>query len=478
MAIPAHRLRKSSPWKLRVHERRAVLMVGDALMGLISLGTALYVWGSRLRFIEFDLVFFRERVPIWFYLLPGIWLVLMAELYDPHKAIRWRETVRRITTSALIGFGLYMGYYFYFTSPGNLLPRLSVGIFLVLVSLLTLAWRGVYIRMFTAPEFMRRVLLVGGGNAGVAFLRIFNDLWPPPFYLVGIVDDDPQKAGVQIEGFPVIGTGEKLIEIITQHNVSDIIVAVSGELKGGMFQALLDVQEQGVDIIRMPRIYEDLLGRVPIRFLEADWILRSFVDETRVNGFYELIKRLLDILGGLLGGIFFVGLLPFISLAIFLDDGRPIFYSQTRLGRGGQPYSIIKYRTMTLGAEADGKPRWAKEDDERATKIGRFLRKTHLDELPQFLNVLRGDMSLVGPRAERPELIEIFQSHIPFYRARLLVKPGITGWAQVNYGYASTVEETIIKLEFDLYYIKNRNLFIDFFILLRTPATMLGLRGR
>jgi lipopolysaccharide/colanic/teichoic acid biosynthesis glycosyltransferase len=170
--------------------------------------------------------------------------------------------------------------------------------------------------------------------------------------------------------------------------------------------------------------------------------------------------------------------LPFIALATLIDDGWPIFYSQARLGRGGITYRIIKFRTMRRDAEADGQPRWAREDDERATRVGRFLRKTHLDELPQFFNVLRGEMSLVGPRAERPELVEYFQRHIPFYRARLLVKPGITGWAQINYGYASSIEETIVKLEYDLYYIKHRSMLMDLVILLRTPATVLGFRGR
>jgi lipopolysaccharide/colanic/teichoic acid biosynthesis glycosyltransferase len=163
---------------------------------------------------------------------------------------------------------------------------------------------------------------------------------------------------------------------------------------------------------------------------------------------------------------------------IFIDDGRPIFYTQTRSGRGGQPYALIKFRTMSRDAEADGVPKWAKEDDERATRVGRVLRKTHLDEIPQFVNVLRGEMSLVGPRAERPELMALFEKHVPFYRARLLVKPGITGWAQINFGYASNVEETTIKLEYDLYYIKNRNIMMDLVILLRTPATGFRLRGR
>ena len=224
--------------------------------------------------------------------------------------------------------------------------------------------------------------------------------------------------------------------------------------------------------------YEEILERIPVLSLESNWILNAFVDEARVSSFFDIGKRLVDIAGGIVGILMLALVLPFVALAIILDDGRPIFYAQVRSGSGGQPYSIIKFRTMERNAEPDGRARWAQEGDHRATTVGRILRKTHLDELPQFINVLRGEMSLVGPRAERPELVEMFQRHIPFYRARLLVKPGITGWAQVNFGYASSIEETRIKLEYDLYYIKRRNLLLDIVILLRTPFTVLGLRGR
>jgi lipopolysaccharide/colanic/teichoic acid biosynthesis glycosyltransferase len=207
-------------------------------------------------------------------------------------------------------------------------------------------------------------------------------------------------------------------------------------------------------------------------------VIRSFVDDVNSNQFYEILKRFIDIIGGLAGLFFLVIFFPFIGLAIFLDDGRPIFYKQVRMGRGGQPYEIIKFRTMHRNAEEDGTPKWATESDERATRAGRILRKTHMDELPQIFNVLRGEMSLVGPRAERPELVSYFQNQVPFYRARLLVRPGITGWAQVNFGYASSIADTIIKLEYDLYYIKHRSLILDLLILLRTPATVFGLRGR
>ncbi len=192
---------------------------------------------------------------------------------------------------------------------------------------------------------------------------------------------------------------------------------------------------------------------------------------------YELSKRLMDILGGVLGTIIFVIVFPFISLAIVLETGFPIFYSQPRLGKGAILFNIYKFRTMKQNAEEDGIKN-AQENDPRVTRVGSFLRKTRLDEMPQFWNVLRGEMSLVGPRAERPELVAEYQKQIPFYRARLLVKPGLTGWAQINYGYVATIKETVVKLEYDLYYIKHRTLGMDFSIVLRTIGTVIRRTGR
>lgn len=466
-------------WQLRVGERRIILLLGDLLAGLLSLGIALYIWGVSERFTGFSMEFIQKRVPWWFFFLPLIWLIFMIELYDVHRSSDWRQTIRGVLAAVGVGLILYLILFFYYVDPPkSLLPRRGVATFVVVVSLLTLFWRWLYIRIFTNSQFLRRVLLVGGGRSGELLLRAYNNLKVRPFILAGIIDDDHRKLGTSIEGCQVIGTGEQLLQLVEENNISDIIVAITGEMQGHLFQALLDAQEMGAEIVRMPTAYQELLGRVPILSLEANWILRSFVDEVRVSGFYLLGKRLLDIVGGLVGSLVMLLVLPFISIATLIDDGWPIFYAQTRLGRGGQCYRIIKFRTMRRDAEPDGRPRWASEDDERAFRVGRFLRKTHLDELPQFINVLRGEMSLVGPRSERPELVEYFQKHIPFYRARLLVKPGITGWAQVNYGYAATIEETIVKLEYDLYYIKRRSIFMDLVILLRTPATVLGLRGR
>lgn len=471
---PTRPIHPVSHFRLRPGERRTLLLSGDLLMAITSLILALYFWASGDPYQNFSLAFIR-RVPGWFILLPLFWMILLVELYDDVRSSNFQATLRGIANAAIVGLIVYMIVYF---GSDAKLPRRGVAGFVVAASMLTLLWRLIYIRVFTAPQFVHRVLLVGGGETGKIILKLVKGAWPPPFFLIGVIDDNPNKIGTEIEGYPVLGGSDRLLEIIATQRISDLIVAISGQMLGQMFQALIDAQECGIEITRMPVAYEEILGRVPIRYLEADWILRSFVDQARVNHFYEMLKRLLDILGGLAGvGIMFLTL-PFAGLAIVLDSGFPILYSQIRSGRGGQPYKIYKYRTMKQNAEADGQPQWAEESDPRATRVGRVLRKTHLDELPQFLNVLRGEMSLVGPRAERPELVTWFQQHVPFYRARLLVKPGITGWAQINFGYASTIDETIVKLEYDLYYIQRRNLWLDLVILLRTPATVLGLRGR
>ena len=479
MSSPVKRVKHSNLWQLRIGERKTLLMIGDLLAAIIALLISLYYWGSSERFLGFTIEFLEKRTPIWFYFLPLVWLLLMVEQYDIHKAADWKRTLQGVIGSASLGVILYMALYFYYsTPPGSLLPRRGVASFVILVTLLTLAWRWIYIKVFTASQLLRRALLIGAGKNGEIFLDVINQIQIQPFFLVGIVDDNHRKLGSFIKGHQVIGTSEQLLDIISENHISDVIVAISGEMQGKMFQALLDTQQSGVEIFRMPTTYEELLERVPILTLEANWLLGSFIDDVRTSGFFLLAKRLLDIIGGLLGIVINIIAYPFLALAIFVDDGLPIFYKQTRLGRGGVTYDIYKYRTMRRDAEPDGHAQWAQENDARATRVGRILRKTHLDELPQFINVLRGDMSLVGPRAERPELVDYFHQHIPFYRARLLVQPGITGWAQINFGYAASIEETIVKLEYDLYYIKNRSFWMDLVILLRTPATVFGFRGR
>ncbi|MCH8985911.1 MAG: sugar transferase, partial [Acidobacteria bacterium] len=197
---------------------------------------------------------------------------------------------------------------------------------------------------------------------------------------------------------PVRGSDGDLLALAQQEGVTDIVVAIQGPISGEMFRALLDARENGIDIVQMPVLYEELFGRVPIRHLESDWILRSFLDQVRVSRAYVLIKRSVDIAGAVAGLIAAVIILPWACLAIVIDTGRPVFFVQYRMGQGGTHYNIVKLRTMHQDAEPEGEAVWAVEKDPRVTRVGRLLRATFIDELPQFWNVLFGSMSLVGPR--------------------------------------------------------------------------------
>jgi exopolysaccharide biosynthesis polyprenyl glycosylphosphotransferase len=485
---------RTTPLRLRPSEHRTILFVGDLVMAIISVFAAIETWRRYNLFVEVaSLVergvglvraqqiaeeFFTLRVPFWFYLLPVVWLVLLVELYEPHLAASGRKTTRGIAIAAFVGLLAYSLVFILTQEQFANLPRVGVGAFLLYASLLTLGWRMIFIRLYKRTGQLRRILLIGAGKAGQTLAELYNSLGLRSFIIVGFVDDDVQKVGDIFHDLPVLGTSEHLLELIDDNRITDLVVAINGEIRGRTFQAILDAQEKGANVTRMPILYEEMTGRVPIHHLESDWIIRSFVDGLSISGFYELAKRLIDILGAIVGLLILLIALPFLSLAILVDSGLPIFYSQPRLGRGRRVFTIYKFRSMRRKSDAVQEVQTTTENDPRVTRVGKFLRKTRLDELPQFWNVLRGDMSLVGPRAEVPKLVEEYQKQVPFYRARLLVKPGLTGWAQINYGYVSSVRETSIKLEYDLYYIKHRTLIMDFQIILRTIGTVLRRTGR
>jgi exopolysaccharide biosynthesis polyprenyl glycosylphosphotransferase len=460
---------------LRIGERKILLVLGDLSVATFSLLVALYFW-SRPDWLNFSLEFLRERTPFWYYLMPVMWTLLMVELHDVQRANRIGETIRGISIAACVSLGLYL-LVFFFSEP-NSLPRRGVAIFIFSSSILTLIWRLAYIKIFSAQIFTRRVMIIGAGRAGSNLAKIVRVHPSPPFQLIGLVDDDTNKVGTLIEGFPVLGGCAQLLEIVKREGISDLIFSISNEMTPEMFESVMTAEEHGVIVTSMPIAYEEILGRVPIFLLQADWILRNFLDHIHVSGFYEMVKRVIDIIGGFIGCLILVLIYPLVTIGILINSGLPILYSQNRCGRSGRIYKMIKFRTMYQDAERDGQARVAVENDERITWFGKLLRKSHIDEIPQFINVLYGDMSLVGPRAERPEIVEKLQKKLPFYRARLLVAPGLTGWAQVNFGYASTIDDMAVKLEYDLYYIKHRNLMLDLTILLRTFGTVTGLRGQ
>ncbi len=461
-------------WRIRNGERQLVLLFGDLLAGYLSILLGLYFWAQK-DWLDFSWAFLNQRAPFWFYLLPLLWIVFLLEIYDVRKANRRPDVIRGVITAAGIGIVFYL--IVFFISEPNSLPRRGVLIFILAVFLLTILWRLLYIRIFTAPVFLRRVLMIGAGMAGTTLAQMFSEIHPAPFILVGYIDDDPGKQGQTLSEFPVLGDALKLEELIEQYAITDLIFAISGDVQPQTFREILRAEEQGIEVTSLPAVYEDLFHRVPIKLLQSDWVLRSFIDQSHTGGLFEVLKRLIDILGAMTGMIGLAILFPFIAICILIDSGRPLLYSQMRVGKNGRPYKMYKFRTMVADADKDGVARTAVENDQRVTRFGKLLRKSHLDELPQIFSILKGESSIVGPRPEQIELVNQFQEKIPFYRARLFVRPGLTGWAQINQRYASTIEDMAVKLEYDLYYIKHRNLLLDLTIILRTVGAVLGFRG-
>lgn len=466
----------TTKFRLKPSEQRFILVLGDFLAASIALLVALYVWASGDSWYRFSVEFLKYRAPAWFYLLPFIWLFLLVDTYDTQKSANLRQTLRGI---GLVFLGSVIVYLvIYFAVEPNSLPRLGVAVFTVAATLLTLLWRLIYIRTFTSVSRQQRVLIVGAGKAGSALVGVISELDPPPFKLIGLIDDDPAKLGTNILAAPILGNHESMAEIIANQGITDLILAISNEMNHGMFQSILTAQEDGINLTTMTETYENLSGRVPIDLLESDWVIRAFLDRAPTGGFYRIAKRLMDLGLAFIGLIGLAILFPLLALIIFIDSGRPIIFTQKRLGKGGKPYSILKFRTMKSKSDMEKEALVTANNDPRITRIGKFLRKAHLDELPQIINVLRGEMSFVGPRSERVELVRVFQMEVPFYRARMLVKPGITGWAQIHQAYAETIEETAVKLQYDLYYIEHASVLMDINILLRTVGSVLGFKGR
>ncbi|MEN6529240.1 MAG: exopolysaccharide biosynthesis polyprenyl glycosylphosphotransferase [Anaerolineaceae bacterium] len=472
MAIEKPQLKRR--WRIRNSERQAILFIGDLILSYLSVLIGLFFW-SQKDWLNFSGEFLNQRAPIWFYLLPILWILFLVETYDIRKANRRDEVIRGIATAAGISLGIYL--IVFFISEPNSLPRRGVLIFIIAATILTVAWRLIYIQIFTAPFFMRRALMIGAGKAGSTLAGMLKEVHTGPFMLAGYIDDDPSKQDQIINGYKVLGNGGQLTTLINDLDITDLIFAISGELNPDLFRAILHAAENDVEVTSLPALYEEVFGRIPIFLLPSDWILRTFIDQTHTSGVYESVKRLIDLLISIAGLLVSLLLFPLISLLIILDSGLPILYSQMRVGKYGRPYRIYKFRTMYQDAEKDGVARTATHNDARITRVGKILRRSHLDEIPQFWNILIGENSMIGPRAEQIELVNKFQEQLPFYRARLFVQPGLTGWAQINQRYATTLEETAIKLEYDLYYIKNRNLLLDMTIVLRTVGRVLGLKG-
>lgn len=454
------------PRPLRRAERSIALLLGDAFALTGAVALALWTWSLTAGF-PFDSSFIASRA-VWFASVP-VWLAALAPTRHSRAALDPRESGKGLAASALALLVVYLAAFFVLGAAR--LPRLVALYILWDGTLLVLGWRLVAQWSLTRPLFSRRVLLVGSG----APLEVARGLLCRPEFrdaeIVGMVSDGPAEAGPH-------DREEPLADMVDRLQVTDLIVAVTGDVDEAWVQQLLKCQERGTHVIRMTQLYEETLGRVPVAHLESSWLLTSFFDVARFRDRSPIAKRAFDLIIASALAIAALALLPFIALAVLVDSGRPVFHRQNRLGRGGRVFSLVKYRSMQVDAEKDGAARWSPPGDPRVTRVGRFLRRTRLDELPNVIAILRGEMSVVGPRPERPEFVAALERDVPFYRARLIVRPGLTGWAQVNLPYGDSVDDASAKLEYDLYYIKHQSIWFDTLIVLRTIGTLLRLAGR
>lgn len=364
---------------------------------------------------------------------------------------------------------------------GGLLPIIRPRISETLAALLLIAPL-LIVRAFVSTflgraPLRRRVVVVGANTTGYEMVEALRRHDGMTYEFLGFFDDEPALETVgNLSPRPSVRPTSDLSRVNDEIGIDQIVMANPLQT-GPLMHSLSLCHERGVQITPMFALYQDLTGRVPVSHLGDSSYVALHANVKSTARTYSVVKRGLDILMALLVLVLTAPVMPLVALAIKLDSPGPVFFRQTRVGRGGRPFRIVKFRSMRANAEAMTGAVWAYDGDKRITRVGRFLRKSRLDELPQLWNVFVGDMSFVGPRPERPEFDEELEREIPFYRARRAVRPGLTGWAQVNYGYGSTLLDALRKVEYDLYYIKNESLYLDLLILLRTVAVVLKLGG-
>ena len=396
----------------------------------------------------------------------------LADLYRARSAMGRREVVGRLLL-ALAGTGVGTAAASY-TFPSLGLGRLVFLQTIVLTTSGLLLWRLAWVAVRPTDWMRTRVLVLGTGRA-VNTLVALQETGSQPFTVLGFVDDDPAAAERVPQGYELLGKSQDLLNIVEELQAELVVVALA-DMRGAVPTAqLVECRLRGIRVEDWPTFYEKQTGKILVTDLRPSWLIYSdgFVKTTLV----QRVKRGIDVVGAAVGLVLTLPLMLLIALAIKCDSRGPVLFRQRRVGQNGRIFVLNKFRSMRQDAEAGSGAVWAQPDDPRVTRVGRLLRKTRLDELPQLFNVLVGHMSFVGPRPERPEFVRLLQREIPFYLGRLAVKPGITGWAQVRHTYAASVDDTLEKLQYDLYYIKNLSPFLDLLIVLDTLQVMLFARG-
>jgi sugar transferase (PEP-CTERM system associated) len=396
-----------------------------------------------------------------------------ADLYDFRVLSDRRELfVRALQSLGATSLVLAALYYWF---PDLIVGR---GVFVIaafLIISVLLGWRVLFEWTSRQVGPRERLLLVGTSDAAVSLARELYQRVELGVEIVGFIDPDPARVGAPVLNPGVIGAIEDIPAIVRARGVDRVVVSLS-EARGRLpMDKLLEMKLEGVTFDHLASVYEQYTGKIAIDNLRPSWLI--FSEGFRKSRLQDGLKRAIDALSAVIGLIVALPIMLLVAVAVKTTSRGPVFYHQSRVGQRGRVFVVHKFRSMREDAEKGTGAVWATKQDNRVTRVGRFLRLTRLDELPQLWNVLRGDMSLVGPRPERPEFVSSLTREIPFYGQRHTIRPGLTGWAQVRYAYGASVEDALEKLQYDLFYIKNRSLALDLFVIAKTVKTVLMRQG-
>lgn len=487
-------------YSLKLSDRKILLLIIDLLLILITTLFSLWIHANGRPSLIFNFPYLVDHIG-WLILLAVLWLfsAYIHGLYDPIKIAAPEETVLLLIRSGTIVLIVYL-FIFFYTAPTIILPRGIVVYQIISGFLLISIWRFIYIFVFGQPRFTRKIVIIGAGWAGKTIAQAIHENAFNQYQIIGFIDDDPSITGTEIEldlenssiqkkpirqegenqlqKLPVLGTAHDLFNVVKRNTIPEIVLAITYDISTELFRSLMDCKELGVDITLMSEMYEEITGKIPIEHIGDNWFVSLPMDSAETSVFYAIASRIFDLVGAFIGLALLLPFLPIVALAIYLDSPGPIFYRQTRVGKGGKEFVIHKLRTMFPEAEKGNPPHRAELGDSRITRLGRWLRKFRLDEMPQLYNIFKGEMSSVGPRPERPYHLAELDEVVPYHRLRNAVKPGMAGWAVVNYGYVDNVESAKVRLQYDLYYVKHQSLMLDFIILFRTFGQIFQLKGR
>ena len=451
----------------RALQKKSLLFFGDIFLIILSLNLA-FIIRLKKPIILYDL---NNLIILTSFILIGYTISFyIFDLYNirlKFKGIRFFNLV----FWSLILMSLFSMIFFYFFPF-----KLGRGVFiisLVLTGISITIWRMVYSSFLRLTVPQRNVLIVGPKKKAEDVYALIK--MNPEYKVVGLIDKNMKK--INLLKKELSEDSHSLEKIANNHKIDDIIITIDPTRNRNLNKELVSCKMKGINIYDIPALYEALLFKIPISYIKPKWFLYTDGFDKLANKIHKRLKRIIDLLISSLLSIISFPMGIIISFAIKINSKGPIFLMQERVGENNKSFKIIKFRTMATDAEK-GDPKWAEKDDPRITFVGKILRKTRLDELPQLINVIKGEMSLTGPRPEREFFVKKLMEKIPFYSLRFSVKPGLTGWAQINYKYGDSDEDAFEKLQYDLYYVKNMSTFLDIGILLQTIRIVLFGTGR